>query len=168
MKYRLYTHKWKNRQICDTIRLHVFTRLICLFDLGLPSLPFPSSLVRLAATRNDFLHNPRELQGAALPCWFEPAKRLLLQICAKKRRGRDARMMFCLVYFFAPFPYITFPILNYVIPQAMPHARFHKLIPIFTLTTKVWYGTCCSCSVAARNENTSTDRDLKIPVRPYH
>ena len=76
------------------IRLHVFTRLICLFHLGLPSLSFPSSLVKLTATRNIFLHNPRELQSAALPCWFEPAKQFLLQICtkkqspAKKRRGR--------------------------------------------------------------------------------
>ena len=29
--------------------------------------------------RSDFLHNPRELQRAALPCWFEPIKRLPLQ-----------------------------------------------------------------------------------------
>ena len=29
--------------------------------------------------RSYFLHNPLELQRAALPCWFEPAKRLPLQ-----------------------------------------------------------------------------------------
>ena len=103
-------------------------RLICLFQLGLPSLPFSSSLVKLAATRNDFLHNPRELQRTSLPCWFEPAKRLLLQICskkrspAKKRRGRDALMTFCLIFFFfAPFIFIKIPH-NYVIPQAMLQA----------------------------------------------
>ena len=70
----------------NTVRLHVFTRLICLFHLGLRSLLFPSSLVKLTATRNNFLHNPRELQHAALPCCFEPAKRLLLQISAKKKK----------------------------------------------------------------------------------
>ena len=32
-----------------------------------------------------------------------PAKRLLLQIGAKKTRGRDARMLSCLIYFFAKF-----------------------------------------------------------------
>ena len=32
-----------------------------------------------------------------------PAKRLLLQIGAKKTRGRDALMLSCLIYFFAPF-----------------------------------------------------------------
>ena len=29
--------------------------------------------------RSDFLHNPLELQRAALPCWSEPAMRLPLQ-----------------------------------------------------------------------------------------
>ena len=72
----------------NTVRLHVFTRLICLFHLGLRSLLFPSSLVKLTATRNNFLHNPRELQHAALPCCFEPAKRLLLQISAKKKNQK--------------------------------------------------------------------------------
>ena len=38
-----------------------------------------------------------------------------------KRRGRDARMLSCLIYFFAPFPIDYIPH-NYVIPQAMPHA----------------------------------------------
>ena len=32
-----------------------------------------------------------------------PAKRLLLQIGVKKRRGRDVRTFCCLIYFFAPF-----------------------------------------------------------------
>ena len=36
----------------------------------------------------------------------------------QKRRGRDARMHSCLIYFFAPF----FIPHNHVIPQAMPHA----------------------------------------------
>ena len=101
------------------MRLHVFTRLVCLFHLGLLSLPFPSSLVKLTAAWSNFLYNS------------EPAKRLLLQICAKKspakkRRGRGARMLFCLIYFFAPFPYIAFRIIM----------SFRKLIPPFTLT--VW------------------------------
>ena len=32
------------RRAKATVRLHVFTRLISLFHLGLPSLPFPNSL----------------------------------------------------------------------------------------------------------------------------
>ena len=43
------------------------------------------------------------------------------QIAAKKRRGKDARMLFSLIYFFAPFSIFYIPH-NYVIPQAMPHA----------------------------------------------
>ena len=39
----------------------------------------------------------------------------------QKRRGRDARMLSSLIYFFAPFP-IDYILHNYVIPQAMPHA----------------------------------------------
>ena len=27
--------------------------------------------------RSDFLQNPRELQRASLPCWFEPAKNIV-------------------------------------------------------------------------------------------
>ena len=46
----------------------------------------------------------------------------------QKRRSREARMLSCLIYFFAPFP-INYIVHNYVIPQAMPHA-----IPPFTLT----------------------------------
>ena len=47
-----------------------------------------------------------------------PAQRLLTQIGAKKRRGKDARMLSSFIYFCAPFciPH------NYLIPQAMPHA----------------------------------------------
>ena len=130
--------RYRTRQICDTVRLRVFTRLICLFHLGLPSLPFLSSLVKPTATRSDFLHNPRKLQRAALASWFEPAiingpaERLLLQICAKIRRGRDARMLFCLIYSCVPFPYIAFRI---IISFRKPcHMPFRKLIPPFTLT----------------------------------
>ena len=120
------------------IRLHVFTRLICLFHLGLPSLSFPSSLVKLTATRNNFVHNPRELQRAALPCWFEPAKQLLLQICAKdnrlpkKTRQRRAFSDFLFNLFLCAFPYITFRIImSFGKPCHMP---FCKLIPPFTLS----------------------------------
>ena len=35
----------KPRQICDTVRLHGFTRLTCLFHLALPSLQFPNSFI---------------------------------------------------------------------------------------------------------------------------
>ena len=38
-------HPYKRRQICDTVGLHEFTRLISLFHLGLPSLPIPNTLV---------------------------------------------------------------------------------------------------------------------------
>ena len=113
----------------NTVRLHVFTRLICLFHLGLRSLLFPSSLVKLTATRNNFLHNPRELQRAALPCWFEPAKRLLLQISAKKkkiacqketRQRRTYDFLFNLFLCTISIYYIPH---NYnVIPKAMLHA----------------------------------------------
>ena len=41
-----------------------FTRRICLFHLGLPRLPFSSSLVKLTAFGSDFLHNPRQPQRA--------------------------------------------------------------------------------------------------------
>ena len=61
---------------------------------------FLASSFKLTATRSDFLHHPRELQRAALPyiglshqLKTEPAKRLLLQICAiawQKRRSRGA------------------------------------------------------------------------------
>ena len=37
-------HPYKRRQICDTVALHEFTRLISLFHLGQLSLPFPNSL----------------------------------------------------------------------------------------------------------------------------
>ena len=64
---------------------------------------------------------------SALACWFKPAvingpeKKLLTQIGARKRRGKDAHMFFSLIYFFVPFS--TFYILhNYVILQAVPHA----------------------------------------------
>ena len=73
---------------------------------------------------------------SALPCWFKlavingPAKKLLTQIGAKKRHGKDARMFFSLISFFAPFSIFY----NYVIPQAACHMPFHKLIPPFTLT----------------------------------
>ena len=39
----------------------------------------------------------------------------------QKKRGREARMLSRLIYFFAPFP-INYISHNYVIPQAMPHA----------------------------------------------
>ena len=115
VKYRLYTEqdRFATQYVCT-----YFMRLICLFHLGLPSLPFPSSFVKPTATRSDFLHNPRELQRAALPSWFEPAiinrpaERLLLQICAKIRRGRDVHMLFCLIYPLCHFHiYITFRII---------------------------------------------------------
>ena len=48
-----------------------------------------------------------------------PAKQLLLQIGAIKRRGRDARILVSLIYFFESFCIHYIP-LNYVIPQAMP------------------------------------------------
>ena len=47
-KYRFNTPpppKKKARQICDTVRLHGFTRLIYSFNMGISSLPFPNSLV---------------------------------------------------------------------------------------------------------------------------
>ena len=50
-----------------------------------------------------------------------PAKQLLTQIGAKKRRGKDALMLFSFTYFFAPFSIFYIPH-NSVIPQAMPHA----------------------------------------------
>ena len=62
---------------------------------------------------------------SALPCWFKlalingPAKKLLTQIGAKKRRGKDAHMCFSLIYFSAPFSIFYIPH-NYVIPQAVP------------------------------------------------
>ena len=75
---------------------------------------------------------------SALPCWFKlavingPAKKLLTQIGAKKRRGKDGSMFFSLIYFFAPFPYFTFRIImSFRKPCHMP---FRKLIPPFTLT----------------------------------
>ena len=127
---------YRTRQICDTVRLRVFTRLICLFHLGLPSLPFLSSLVKPTATRSDFLHNPRKLQRAALASWFEaaiingPAERLLFQICAKIRRGRDARMLFCLIYSSVPFPNIAFRIIISFRKLATCHsAHSFRLLP---------------------------------------
>ena len=128
--------RYRTRQICDTVRLRVFTRLICLFYLGLPSLPFLSSLVKPTATRSDFLHNPRKLQRAALASWFEPAiingpaERLLLQICAKIRHGRDARMLFCLIYSSVPFPNIAFRIIISFRKLATCHsAHSFRLLP---------------------------------------
>ena len=65
---------------------------------------------------------------STLPCWFEsavinePAKQLLTQIGAKKkRRSNDARMLFSKIYFFAPFCIFYTPH-NYIVLQAMPHA----------------------------------------------
>ena len=112
------------------MRLHVFTRLICLFHLGLPSLPFPSSLLKFTAARSDFLHNPRELQRAALPCWFELAKRLILlfKFAPKKSPAKKkARQRRAYTFLFTSnlFPYaisINYIPHNYVIPQVMPHA----------------------------------------------
>ena len=49
-----------------------------------------------------------------------PAKRVLLQ--------RDARMLSCLIYFFALFSINYIPH-NYVIPQAMPHAIKPEIMP---------------------------------------
>ena len=61
-------------------------------------------------------------------------KKLLTQIGTKKRRGKEARMFFSLIYFFAPFS-IFYILRNYVIPQAMSRA-----IPPFTLSVRdVWF-----------------------------
>ena len=49
-----------------------------------------------------------------------PAKRVLLQIGAKKGAA-ETRMLSSLIYFFALFSINYIPH-NYVIPQAMPHA----------------------------------------------
>ena len=70
--------------------------------MGLPSLPFPSSLLKLTAARSDFLHNPRDLQRAALPCWFEPAKRLLRQTGAPNENivQRQLNMAFLNVFYY--------------------------------------------------------------------
>ena len=72
-------------------------------------------------------------QLSALPYWFKPAvingpaKHLLTQIGAQKRRGKDACMFFSLIYFFASFS-IFYILHNYVIPQAMPHViPFHAI-----------------------------------------
>ena len=57
---------------------------------------------------------------------------LLSTLLSKIRGGRDARMLFCLIYFFASFPYITF---RTIISFRKPcHVPFRKLIPPFTLT----------------------------------
>ena len=64
---------------------------------------------------------------SALPRWFKPAvingpaKMLLPQIGARKRRSKVARMFFSLIYFFAPFSIFYIPH-NYVILQTMQHA----------------------------------------------
>ena len=138
--------RYRTRQICDTVRLRVFTRLICLFHLGLPSLPFLSSLVKPTATRSDFLHNPRKLQRAALASWFEPAiingpaERLLLQVCAKIRRGRDARMLFCLIYSSVPFPNIAFRIIISFRKLATCHsAHSFRLLPSLRVSMGWWH-----------------------------
>ena len=83
---------------------------------------------------------------SALPCWFKPAvingpaKKLLTQIGAKKRLGKDARMFFSLIYLFVPFSIFYIPN-NYVIPQAMSHAipqthsafyRHRAQLPVWT------------------------------------
>ena len=86
---------------------------------------------------------------SSLPYWFKPAvingpaKKLLIQIGAKERRGKDARMFFSLIYFFAPFS--TFYILhNYVILQAMPHAipqthsAIYPRLAWYTLLSRNW------------------------------
>ena len=59
-----------------------------------------------------------------LPRWFKPAvingpaKMLLPQIGARKRRSKVARMFFSLIYFFAPFSIFYIPH-NYVILETM-------------------------------------------------
>ena len=76
--------------------LHVFV-VYCLFYLGpdqvyhfLAASLGKRKAVKLTATRRDFLHNPRECQLTALPCWIEPAvingpaRLSLLQNGAKK------------------------------------------------------------------------------------
>ena len=69
---------------------------------------------------------------------------MLTQIDAKKtRRGKDARMFFSLIYFFAPFSifYISH---NYVILQSMPHAipqtrsAFYPHRTWYTLISRNW------------------------------
>ena len=42
------------------------------------------------------------------------------KIACQKRRSRDASMLFCLVYFFASFPYIAFGIIRAI------HTRKNK------------------------------------------
>ena len=49
----------------------------------------------------------------------EPAKQLLTQIGAKKGVKKTCALLFSLIYFFPPFSRFY---INYVIPQAMPHA----------------------------------------------
>ena len=66
------------------------------------------------------------LVNSRLPCWFEQAVWTRRQSgCSfifrlKKRRCRDACILFCLIYFFAPFS-IYYILHNYVILQVMPH-----------------------------------------------
>ena len=48
----------------------------------------------------------------------------------QKRRGRDARILSCLIYFFALFSINYIPH-NYVIPQAMPHAIPQTHFPFY-------------------------------------
>ena len=87
---------------------------------------------------------------AARPCWFKPSevingpgKKLLTQIDAKKRHGKDARMFFSLIYFFAPFSIFYIPH-NYVILQTMPHAiaqtrsAFYPHRTWYTLISRNW------------------------------
>ena len=59
-----------------------------------------------------------------------PAKAGARSNWRQKRRGRDARILSCLFYFFAPFPIDYIPH-NYVIPQAVPHAipQSFRLLP---------------------------------------
>ena len=98
--------------------------------LGLPSLPFPISLLKLTAVRSDFLHNPRELQRAALPLLLCSGTRLLLlfKFVPKKsppkkktRQRRAYTFLFTSNLFLCAISINYFPH-NYVIQQAMPHA----------------------------------------------
>ena len=69
---------------------------------------------------------------------------MLTQIDAKKtRHGKDARMFFSLIYFFAPFSIFYIPH-NYVILQSMPHAipqtrsAFYPHRTWYTLISRNW------------------------------
>ena len=77
---------------------------------------------------------------------------MLTQIGANKRRGKDARMFFSLIYFFAPFSifYISH---HYVIPQAIPpaipqtHSSFypHRCTNEIQLLPRIFYYSWLVC-----------------------